>query len=284
MKVYACDALWRAGDWLSPAFVSVDETGTIRAVDAQAPAGTTPEPVRGWVIPGMPNLHSHAFQRAMAGLGERASGDGDSFWTWREAMYRFLERLGPDEVEAIAAELYVEMLEAGYTAVGEFHYLHHAPDGRGYDNPVELAERVVAAAGERGHPPDPAAGAVRGERLRRLACRARPAPLRQRRRLAAGMPSSACRKTPGRCASASRRTACARLPRPSLPSASRRSRGSTRRRRSTSMSPSNAPRSTPASKRAARGPSPGCARTLRSTSAGAWCTRRTSTTPRSTPS
>ncbi len=145
MKVYACDQLWRDGSF-SPAFVGVDESGIIASVQTRAPADGTPERVAGWVVPGMPNLHSHAFQRAMAGLTEHASGSGDSFWTWRETMYGFLERLGPDEVEAIAAELYVEMLEAGYTAVGEFHYLHHAPDGRGYDNPVELAERVVAAA------------------------------------------------------------------------------------------------------------------------------------------
>jgi len=146
MKVYACDRLRQGGEWLAPGFVSVDDSGTILAVGSTPPEGSAPEPVHGWVVPGMPNLHSHAFQRAMSGLTEHASGTGDSFWTWRETMYRFLERLGPDEVEAIAAELYVEMLEAGYTAVGEFHYLHHAPDGRDYDNPVELAERIVAAA------------------------------------------------------------------------------------------------------------------------------------------
>lgn len=145
MKVYACDELWQGGSF-SPAYVSVDESGAIASVENRAPTGSAPERIAGWVIPGMPNLHSHAFQRAMAGLTEHASGNEDSFWTWRETMYRFLEQLGPDEVEAIAAEVYVEMLEAGYTSVGEFHYLHHAPDGRGYDNPVELAERVVAAA------------------------------------------------------------------------------------------------------------------------------------------
>lgn len=97
-------------------------------------------------LPGMPNLHSHAFQRGMAGLAEIAGPGGDSFWTWRQVMYRFLDRLTPDDVEAIAAQLYVEMLEAGFTSVGEFHYLHHAADGRPYDDPAEMAARIAAAA------------------------------------------------------------------------------------------------------------------------------------------
>ena len=83
----------------------------------------------------MPNLHSHAFQRAMAGLTQRAGPEGDSFWAWRELMYRFLARLTPDDVEAIATRLYIEMLEAGYTSVAEFHYLHHDPAGKPYANP-----------------------------------------------------------------------------------------------------------------------------------------------------
>ncbi len=101
-------------------------------------------------IPGLPNLHSHAFQRGMAGLAERRGPEGDNFWTWREVMYRFLDRLTPDDVEAIAAQAYVEMLETGFTRVGEFHYLHHAPDGAPYANRAELAERIAAAANETG--------------------------------------------------------------------------------------------------------------------------------------
>jgi formiminoglutamate deiminase len=101
----------------------------------------------GPAVPGLPNLHSHAFQRAMAGLAERRGDQpGDDFWTWREAMYRFVDRLGPDEVEAVAALAYIEMLEAGFTRVGEFHYLHHDPAGRPYDNVAEMAGRIVAAA------------------------------------------------------------------------------------------------------------------------------------------
>ncbi|MEL7171380.1 MAG: formimidoylglutamate deiminase, partial [Pseudomonadota bacterium] len=82
------------------------------------------------LLPALANLHSHAFQRAMAGMTEtRGPGEQDSFWTWRRLMYRFLERLDPAQVEAIAAQVYVEMLEAGYASVGEFHYLHHGPGG-----------------------------------------------------------------------------------------------------------------------------------------------------------
>ena len=100
----------------------------------------------GVAIPGLCNVHSHAFQRGMAGLAEVRGPADDDFWTWREVMYRFLDRLTPEQVEIIAAQAYVEMLQQGFTRVGEFHYLHNAPDGRPYDNPAELAERIVAAA------------------------------------------------------------------------------------------------------------------------------------------
>ncbi len=98
-------------------------------------------------VPGLPNVHSHAFQRAMAGLTETRGLEGtDNFWSWREVMYRFLARLDADDVEAIAAYAYAEMLAAGFTSVAEFHYLHRAPDGTHYRNPAELALRHVAAA------------------------------------------------------------------------------------------------------------------------------------------
>src|SRR5579875_1228093 len=103
-----------------------------------------------FVLPGMPNLHSHAFQRAMAGLAERRGHGDDSFWSWRETMYAFAARIGPDELRAIAAQLYAEMLEAGYTHVCEFHYLHHAPDGRPGANPAEMSLAIVEAARETG--------------------------------------------------------------------------------------------------------------------------------------
>jgi formimidoylglutamate deiminase len=97
-------------------------------------------------LPGLPNLHSHAFQRAMAGLAEARGRADDDFWSWRELMYRFVARIGPEECEAIAALAYAEMLEAGFTRVGEFHYLHHAPDGSRYDGVAEMSGRIAAAA------------------------------------------------------------------------------------------------------------------------------------------
>ena len=101
-------------------------------------------------LPGMPNLHSHAFQRGMAGLAETRGPDQDTFWTWRELMYRLALALSPDDVQAVAALAYVEMLEAGFTRVGEFHYLHHDRDGRAFRDPAEMAGRIIAAAGETG--------------------------------------------------------------------------------------------------------------------------------------
>jgi formimidoylglutamate deiminase len=110
-------------------------------------AGVEPEGERHAIgLPGLPNLHSHGFQRALAGRTQRRGAGPDSFWSWREVMYRFLDRLGPEDVEAITAQAYAEMLEVGFTHVGEFHYLHHAPDGRPYADPAEMAARAAAAA------------------------------------------------------------------------------------------------------------------------------------------
>ena len=104
----------------------------------------------GCLLPAPVNLHSHAFQRAMAGMTERRSAGQDSFWTWRQLMYRFLDRLTPDDVQAIAAFVQMEMAEAGYGAVAEFHYLHHAPDGAAYSDRAEMSARIAAAAAETG--------------------------------------------------------------------------------------------------------------------------------------
>ncbi len=98
-------------------------------------------------LSGISNLHSHAFQRGMAGLAEIRGTSEDSFWTWRDVMYRFVGRMTPDDIEVVAAQAYVEMLEAGFTRVGEFHYIHHDISGASYSNVAELAERIVAAAG-----------------------------------------------------------------------------------------------------------------------------------------
>jgi len=123
--------------------------GRIAAVTADVEL--QPEDERhGAALPGLGNLHSHAFQRGMAGLAERRGPASDSFWTWREVMYRFVDRLGPEDVQAIAAQAYAEMLESGFTRVGEFHYLHHDRDGRPYADLAELSGRIAAAAAETG--------------------------------------------------------------------------------------------------------------------------------------
>ncbi len=133
------------GAWATDVRVVVARSGEIASVEAGAsPRGA--ERRSGIALPGVPNVHSHAFQRAMAGLTERGSEGGDTFWSWRERMYAFLERLGPDDVEAIAAQLYVELLRHGFTAVAEFHYLRNGPSGEPYDDPVEMGRRIDAAA------------------------------------------------------------------------------------------------------------------------------------------
>jgi formiminoglutamate deiminase len=121
--------------------------GTISSVAGSA-SRTGAERIAGIAVPGLPNIHCHAFQRAMAGLTERRGHNADSFWTWREEMYGLLNRVSPDDVEAIAAFAYMQMLEAGFTAVGEFHYLHHDIDGRPYADLGEMATRIASASAE----------------------------------------------------------------------------------------------------------------------------------------
>ena len=105
---------------------------------------------RGWSLPGIANLHSHAFQRAMAGLAERQTDPNDSFWTWRETMYAMAGRFTPELLHAVASQLYAEMLEAGYTSVCEFHYLHHAADGNACTPPSAMSDALIAAARDTG--------------------------------------------------------------------------------------------------------------------------------------
>ena len=141
--IHARSALTQSG-WRSDIEVAIDADGTIASVGPQTRAPTARA---GLLLPAPANLHSHAFQRAMAGLTEARGPDpSDSFWTWRRLMFRFLDQLTPDQVEAIAARVYLEMLEAGYGAVAEFHYLHHGPGGLAYANPAEMSERIVAGA------------------------------------------------------------------------------------------------------------------------------------------
>ena len=141
--LYAARALTPEG-WKSDVRVTIDD-GAIAAVEIGAAAEEGDER-HAIMAPAPANLHSHAFQRAMAGLAEvRGQGD-DTFWTWRETMYRFALMMSPEDVEAVAAQLYVEMLEAGFAAVAEFHYLHNAPDGSPYAEPAEMAGRILSAA------------------------------------------------------------------------------------------------------------------------------------------
>ena len=148
MKKHFADNVWMPHGWAESACLDTG-TGFVREATADGRHDDA-EYLGRYVLPGMPNLHSHAFQRAMAGLAERQNDPGDSFWTWREIMYAFASRVGPDELRAIAAQLYVEMLKAGYTHVCEFHYLHHRPDATPYADPAEMSLALIEAAREAG--------------------------------------------------------------------------------------------------------------------------------------
>ncbi len=143
-SLFARQALLPQG-WHSDVRLEWTAAGALLAVTPGARAGDS-EQQAGLVLPGMVNLHSHAFQRAMSGLAERAGAGPDSFWTWRELMYRLAGSVSPEHIEAIAAQLFSECLRHGYTAVCEFHYLQRAPGGAMYARAAEPAERVVAAA------------------------------------------------------------------------------------------------------------------------------------------
>ncbi len=144
--IFAADALLPAG-WRRDVLLRWDEQGRLTQVQAGAPAPRAGTAIAtGPLIPGMPNLHSHAFQRALAGLTEYRGEAQDSFWSWRTLMYRFAARLAPEQLEAIAFGLYAEMLEAGYTAVCEFHYVHQDTDGRPYADDAAMALALLSAA------------------------------------------------------------------------------------------------------------------------------------------
>lgn len=145
--IHCSEALLPDG-WAADVDIRIGADGIIERVAAGAarPPGAPARPI---VIPGIANLHCHAFQYAMAGLAERAAGD-DDFWSWRGAMYRIAARVDPETLEAIAARLYAAMLRRGYTAVGEFHYLHNDPDGNAYATPGAMAHRLAAAAARAG--------------------------------------------------------------------------------------------------------------------------------------
>ena len=147
LRLFFKTALLPAG-WANDVRIAVD-AGRIHSIatDTVASSGDERHAIG---LAGMPNLHSHAFQRGLVGLTETRGRQSDSFWTWREQMYRFALTMTPDHVEAVAAQLYMEMLEAGFTRVGEFHYLHHDRDGRPYANIAEMGARIAAASAEAG--------------------------------------------------------------------------------------------------------------------------------------
>jgi len=217
-------------------------------------------------LPGLGNGHSHAFQRAMAGLTEWKGAVAASFWTWRDTMYRFLDGFGPDEVEAVTAQAYVEMLEAGFTRVGEFHYLHHDSSGAEYADIGEMAGRVAGAAAETGialtllpvfYAHAGFGGAPPTAAQRRFVCS-----LDQFERLLASC-ERATATLPARC-SASRRIVCARWTNLSCA----RSSGCVRATRFTCTSPSRGRRSlTPSPGRGNRRCN-GCSTASRSIHAG----------------
>ncbi len=140
--------------WADNVAITIDANGDIAHIEANASAQDAAR-IQGAALPGMPNLHSHAFQRAMAGMGEisgpvRPDSEPDSFWTWRQTMYGFLRTMTPDHAESIATRLYIDMLKAGYTALAEFHYVHHDPTGTPYSERAEMSARMIAAAASTG--------------------------------------------------------------------------------------------------------------------------------------
>jgi len=144
-SLHAADALLPGG-WARDVLIEWDAAGRLTRVQAGSRCESAQARAAGPVLPGMPNLHSHAFQRAFAGLSEYRAEQHDSFWSWRTLMYRFAARLDPAHLEAIATWLYAEMLAAGYTSVCEFHYLHHQADGRAYADDATLSRALLRAA------------------------------------------------------------------------------------------------------------------------------------------
>ena len=144
-KLHASAALLPQG-WARDVAIEIGADGRVASAKPDAPRDPPAERLEGFVVPGMPNLHSHAFQRAMAGLAELRTHPEDSFWTWRELMYRFASRITPQQVHDVAAWLYVEMMKAGFTSVAEFHYLHHDAGGKRFADAAEMSHRIADAS------------------------------------------------------------------------------------------------------------------------------------------
>ena len=149
MSAFFAERALLPNGWANDVRLEVSADGRLTKVAANASAEAA-ERLRGPVLAGMPNLHSHAFQRAMAGLAEVAGNPNDSFWTWRDLMYRMVGRINPEQLQVIARQLYIEMLKAGYTSVAEFHYVHHDTQGQPYADPTELSRQISQAAAASG--------------------------------------------------------------------------------------------------------------------------------------
>ncbi|WP_226455513.1 formimidoylglutamate deiminase [Pseudomonas sp. AF03-9] len=149
MSAFFAERALLPNGWANDVRLEVSADGLLTEVAANANADGA-ERLRGPVLAGMPNLHSHAFQRAMAGLAEVAGNPNDSFWTWRELMYRMVGKISPEQLQVIARQLYIEMLKAGYTSVAEFHYVHHDVNGQPYADRTELSRQISQAAASSG--------------------------------------------------------------------------------------------------------------------------------------
>ncbi|WP_248798103.1 formimidoylglutamate deiminase [Pseudomonas sp. MWU13-2105] len=149
MSAFFAERALLPSGWANNVRLEVNAAGVLTQVQADSHAEAA-ERLGGPLLPGMPNLHSHAFQRAMGGLAEVAGNPNDSFWTWRDLMYRLVGKISPEQMGIIARQLYIEMLKAGYTSVAEFHYVHHDSNGQPYADPAELAVRISQAASAAG--------------------------------------------------------------------------------------------------------------------------------------
>ena len=146
MNLFAKLALISEG-WAHNVRISISEDGKITNVESRVMSGPDDLQLRNRILlPAMANFHSHSFQRSMAGMTEKRAKKQESFWSWRELIYSFLEKLNPEHIEAIAALVFMEMLESGYASVGDFHYLHHQQGGQPYENIAETSSRIIAAA------------------------------------------------------------------------------------------------------------------------------------------
>ena len=147
MKLYA-ESVLVGNQWQQNKLISIDDTGVIVSIsDGDSSQADQQVSI---VVPGMINCHSHAFQRAFAGFSEYRANEADSFWSWRDIMYRFVAKMTPEDAHIVARYLYLEMLKAGYTCVAEFHYLHHQVGGRHYSDPAEMSHQIISAAAQAG--------------------------------------------------------------------------------------------------------------------------------------